>query len=274
MFLRSFSHLILMTLSTAGADGPVHPIRPDQVAGTAAAVVVDGAADLFHTRQIMPVDALGKVIAPDRADLQSEIVLEKLESVLKEARSGLDRLVKVDIYVGRVDAVLAFQKALARKMTGKSYPAISFVVGSLAPVRGDGTALDAIAVIRSDGANSPPRTGVLPAGPKIYISGQAEPEPDLAIATRKVLKSLGSSLHFLGLDTSRVVRLKAFMQPMTTESRAAVEREVSDFFRGKDVPPLSLVEWRLVPRCRSKSRRSPRVGSRRAYRSNIFRPLD
>ena len=37
------------------------------------------------------------------------------------------------------------------------------------------------------------------------------------------------------------------MQPMTSASRAAIERAVSDFFGGKDVPPLSLVEWRSGP---------------------------
>ena len=37
------------------------------------------------------------------------------------------------------------------------------------------------------------------------------------------------------------------MQPMTAAASADVEREVSAFFGGKDVPPLTLVEWRSSP---------------------------
>ena len=91
------------------------------------------------------------------------------------------------------------------------------------------------------------RVAVLPAGPRVYVSGQSDPDADLARATRKTLEGLGATLKYLGLDRSRVVRLKAFMQPMTAAASAEVEREVSAFFGGKDVPPLTLVEWRSSP---------------------------
>ena len=109
-------------------------------------------------------------------------------------------------------------------------------------------ALDAIAVTSLSGEGPGRRVGVLPTGSKMFVSGQADPDEDLIAATRKTLRSLGKTLGYLGLDTSRVVRLKAFMQPMTAESAADVEREVSAAFGGKDVPPLSLVEWRLSPK--------------------------
>jgi enamine deaminase RidA (YjgF/YER057c/UK114 family) len=51
-------------------------------------------------------------------------------------------------------------------------------------------------------------------------------------------------LKYLGLDRSRVVRLKAFMQPMTAESVALVERAVAEFFGGVDASPLSVVAWK------------------------------
>ena len=85
--------------------------------------------------------------------------------------------------------------------------------------------------------------GVLPAGPRIFVAGQASPDTDLVKATRKTLEELNETLKFLDLGRTRVVRLKAFMQPMTVESVALVERAVAEFFSGADVPPMSVVAW-------------------------------
>ena len=123
----------------------------------------------------------------------------------------------------------------------------AYVVGAL-PRAEALVALDAIAVTSLSAEGTSRRVGVLPSGPRMFVSGQADPDDDLIAATRKTLRSLGKTLGYLGLDISRVVRLKAFMQPMTAESAADVQREVSAAFGGKDVPPLSLVEWRLSPR--------------------------
>jgi enamine deaminase RidA (YjgF/YER057c/UK114 family) len=248
MFCRSLvvPFLTLITLEARAADVPVREIRPDDATGTSMAVVVDGAANLAFTEQIMPVGADDKVIAPGRVDEQVGAVLDRLESTLKDANSGLERLVKVDVYLARPDALPAFQKAFARKMAGKARPAASYVVGALS--RPDAlVAVDAIAVTSLSGTRPGGRVAVLPAGPRVFVSGQADPDGDLAVAARKTLEGLSATLKFVGSDRSQVVRLKAFMQPMTAASRAAIEREVSAFFGGKDVPPLSLVEWRSSP---------------------------
>jgi enamine deaminase RidA (YjgF/YER057c/UK114 family) len=81
----------------------------------------------------------------------------------------------------------------------------------------------------------------LPAGSRVYISGQADPGSDLAQATRRTLEGLDRTLAHVGLDRSRVVRVKAFLRPMTAAEE--VEREVVAFFGSEAVPPLTLVEW-------------------------------
>jgi enamine deaminase RidA (YjgF/YER057c/UK114 family) len=248
MFCRSLVvlFLALITLDGRAADVPVREVRPDDATETSMAVVVDGAANLAFTEQIMPVGADDKVIAPGRVDEQVGAVLDRLESTLKDANSGLERLVKVDVYVARPDAIAAFQKSFARRIAGKARPAASFVVGALSRAEAL-VAIDAIAVTSVSGVKPGGRFAILPVGPKAFVSGQADPDADLALATRKTLEGLSATLKFVGSDRSQVVRLKAFMQPMTAASRAAIEREVSAFFGGKDVPPLSLVEWRSSP---------------------------
>jgi enamine deaminase RidA (YjgF/YER057c/UK114 family) len=249
MFFRSLAVPLLSTMfvTASATAGMVRPVRPDDATGTSAAVVVDGAANLAHTEQLLPVGADGAVIAPDRVDKQAAAVLDRLESTLRDAQSGLDRLVKVDVYLARPDALGPFQKAFARRIAGKAQPAVSYVVGALSRPEAV-VALDAIAVTALSESKSKGRFAVLPSGPRVYVSGQADPEDDLAVAARKTLLGLDSTLKYLGLDRSRVVRLKAFMQPMTPASAAAVKREVADFYGGKDIPPLSMVEWRLSPK--------------------------
>ena len=82
---------------------------------------------------------------------------------------------------------------------------------------------------------------ILPAGSRVYISGQAEPGADIAQATRRTLEGLDRTLSHVGLDRSRVVRVKAFLGPMS--AAADVEREVVAFFGSEALPPLTLVEW-------------------------------
>ena len=89
MLNRSLAAIWLVhVISTAcAAAGPVRAVRPDDATGTSAAVVVDTAANLFYTTQLLPVGADQKVIAPDGAEEQAVAVLNRLESTLKGAAS-------------------------------------------------------------------------------------------------------------------------------------------------------------------------------------------
>jgi enamine deaminase RidA (YjgF/YER057c/UK114 family) len=249
MLLRSIVTLLLLgaTCIRAHAAGPIRPIRPDEVTKTSVAVIVDGAATLAHTAQLWPVDADGAVISPGQVDKQVGALLDRLETTLREMQCSVDRLVKVDVYLARTDVLNPFQRAFARRMTGHARPAVSFVVGSL-PYPEALVGLDAIAVTPLAALPPLATCAILPPGPRLYVSGQAEPDVDLAVAARKTLKGLDATLDHLGLDRSRAVRLKAFMQPMTPAAVEIVRREISAHFGGKSVPPLSLVEWRLSPK--------------------------
>src|SRR5262249_3334273 len=86
------------------------------------------------------------------------------------------------------------------------------------------------------------RVAILPAGGRVFVSGQADPGPELALATRRTLEGLDATLRHLGLDRSRVVQLRAFLGPMTAADE--VTREVAAFCGAGAVPPLCLVEWR------------------------------
>jgi enamine deaminase RidA (YjgF/YER057c/UK114 family) len=171
-------------------------------------------------------------------------VLDRLESVLRGSGSGLDRLVKVNVYAARAEALPAFRAAFARRMGDGGRPAVSEVVGSLTRPEAM-LGLDAVAVAVTSQPSGPRSGGtvaVLPAGGRVYVSGQAAPGADLAEATRHTLKGLAATLDHLGLDRSRVVQLKAFVQPIS--GAGDVEREMTAFFGRGSVPPLVFVEWR------------------------------
>jgi enamine deaminase RidA (YjgF/YER057c/UK114 family) len=82
---------------------------------------------------------------------------------------------------------------------------------------------------------------VLPAGGKIFISGQAEKGTDVASAVRLTMAGLHRSLAHVGLKKSDVVQVKAFIRPFA--DHAAARREVAASFDGGPVPPVVLIEW-------------------------------
>lgn len=231
----------------------VRSIAPDDSTRTSTAVIVPSGMNLAHTAQFLPLDERGSIIGPERAAKQAEVVLDRLESALKAAGTGLDRVVKVNVYAARTDVLPAFRTAFSARMTGQARPALTVVVGVLAHPEAL-VAIDAVATTSEPvrplapapaGQRSGAALAILPAGARVYVSGQAEPSTDLAEATRGTLKSLDKTLAYLGLDKSHVVQLKAFLEPMS--ATAVVEREMTAFFGAGAVPPLAYVEWRSSP---------------------------
>jgi enamine deaminase RidA (YjgF/YER057c/UK114 family) len=243
------SALLLATPVAEGPPADLLRIGPDEAAGSSRAVVV-GHAALAHTGQVLPLDEGNRVTG--KAEAQTGRVLGHLETALKAAGSGLDRAVRLHFYLARADVLPAVRTALARRFAGKG-PAVSFVVGTLA--HPDALlAADAVAVstlspeaasvkrvragLRSGSGAS---AAVLPAGPVVYVSGQAEKGATLAEATRKTLASLGATLRFLSLGSGHVVQVKSFVHPMAKLDE--VRREMTAFFGKGAVPPLVFVEW-------------------------------
>lgn len=259
--LITFAALMLTGSRAPAAEG-LRPVQIDEAAKSAAAVVVDGSKHLAYTSLILPLDAQARDVAVDDVERQTQAVLDHLEAALKPAGSGLDRLVKVNVYLARADDRDGFQAVFARRMAvAGGRPAVGYVVTALPRPRVL-LGLDAVAVSDKEPAKpgaverfnhidlSVQRAGnhiaVLPAGGRLFISGQAEPGDNLAEATRKTLEGLDATLKHFGLTKAQVVQAKAFLQPM--ESVGEAESEVLDYFGPAAVPPLSFVEWKSSPK--------------------------
>lgn len=238
MLLRVLFALIIASAAQAG-EPPARHVDSDQAPGWSGGVAVDEAVALVHTAQIFP-DA-GK----DDPASQIESVLDKLAATLSAAGSGLDeRLVKLHAVIDRAELAPLFREAFAKRAPGRG-PTWTVVVGKLAK---PGALLAVDAVAMTDAKPEPGQVGrsegfaTLPAGPRVFISGQAEPDDDLAAATRKTLESLEATLKHLNMGKEHIVQLKAFYQP--PESAEIVEQETARFFGDEIAPPLVLVEWK------------------------------
>lgn len=246
--------LLAAALNLHAADrGKLRFVDPHEKTGSSQAVVVDGMA-LAHTAQLLPVDGQGKLVGKDDPDAQIQQVLNNLEAALVEARSGFDQAVKINVYVRQAKLVAEVQDALFWRFKNEVRPAVSIVESTL-PHTDAVVAMDAVAAVPKGGAEvkrlraatlTGPRSGshvaVLPAGPHVYVSGQASPKgDDLAQATRLTMESLRATLKFLELNDSQIVQLKAFLRPMSAV--AEVEKEIAKSFGDQPVPPLVFVEW-------------------------------
>jgi enamine deaminase RidA (YjgF/YER057c/UK114 family) len=211
-------------------------IEPDSRSGTSLAVIVDD-APLIHTAQIVSA-------GHGNAREQTDEVLSKLDSVLKSANANLDRACKLNIYVASEDALLGVRQAISNRFTQSMKPASTTVIGRL-PNLAALVAVDAVAVAIGHSEAKPTvengmrSFAVLPAGPKIYVSGMADTN-SLADATRKTLEKLTGAIAHLGLDKKDIVQLKAFLEPMADVN--TVRKEIIGFFEG-DAPPFVFVEW-------------------------------
>ena len=252
MLIRSpaiaFAALLCFGVPSPVAAEPVlRRIGADEVSRTSAAVVVPAAFDLVHTTQILPLDARGEIIGPGQADTQSAAILDRLDRALREAASGLDRLVKLNVYASRPEAIPAMKASLARLAPRNAGPSISFVEGELADP-GALLAIDAVA------ATSLPPNGdvfrikvpalvgqrdggcvaVLSSGCRVFISGQADPGTDLTQATLRPWRGWAVRSPTWASTGSRVVQVKAFLTPMS--SAAEVERAVRLLLRQSPSP--------------------------------------
>jgi enamine deaminase RidA (YjgF/YER057c/UK114 family) len=221
----------------------LRPIGSDPERGQSAAVIVED-APLVHTAQLLPTSEGGGLAASDDARAQFDKLLDRLDEVLRRADSDRSRLVKLNVYLTREDLRSMAERSLVARFGRDQRPAVSYVVTPL-PVDGALVAVDAVAV-----ADVSPRresvvllgdAAVLPAGSRVYISGQAE-SGTLREATRKTLASLKATLEHCGRSEGDIVQLKCFLTPMALADE--VLDEVGQHFRPNRTPPVSLVEWR------------------------------
>lgn len=225
---------LLILASSAQVQADDQPTLADQ------ATKVNESIALVHTAQIFP-DAETKA---DPAS-QTESVLNALGETLSAAGTGLDQVVKLHVVVERRDLAPAIREAFAKRTPNIESAAWTVVVGTPAQ---PGALLAVDAVAKTEAKPRPGQVArgkgfaTLPAGPRVFISGQAEPDGDLAAATRKTLESLEATLKHLGMGREHIVQLKAFYLP--AESARIVEEETARFFGDQLAPPLVLVDWK------------------------------
>lgn len=191
-----------------------------------------------------PLVFTGQVFAPEPGgDVSAEATqaLAALGSVLAQSGGSLDRVVRLNAYVAGSAAVPVVDALVAERFART--PVAYTLVRTPLTREGARVAFEAVgqssrgpkAVEIAAGA------AVLPAGGKIFISGQAEKGADVASAVKLTMAGLHRSLAHLGLKKSDVVQIKAFVAPFADHAAAA--REVAASFDGGPVPPVVLLEW-------------------------------
>lgn len=220
------------------ANEQIQRIDQERQPGTSTAVVVQSGR-LVHTGQILPLDTATS--AKTSAAEQFASVIVQAQKTLAEANAG--SVVKLNLYVTSESVATDVLTALPKHF-GEDQPAVSLVVTKLTSPTAN-VAADFIGLVADKSQPVVARsskTAELPEGSRIYISGQAEQDPSLAVATRKTLESLRKTLIFLGRTDADIVQLKAFIQPM--QDWKTVQAEVDAFYVGQPAVPLVLVEWK------------------------------
>ncbi len=202
--------------------------------GTSLGVRV-GDAPLVFTAQIFSGRSDGD------ADQQAAGALDALSAILEKSGSDAARVVRLTAYATNEAAGGAAFRAMAARFGAT--PVAFTLVRTRLPRTGAQVAFEAVSVATAS-AEKVAKTGlgaaVLPAGAKLFVSGQAEKGPDLGAAVRLTMAGLQRTLAHLRLTGDDVVQVKAFVRPMSDS--AVAEREISASFGGA-APPIVLVEW-------------------------------
>ena len=233
-----------MTLAAAVSFGVAATAQPiadvirlgtESGRATAASVRV-GDVPLVFTGQVFAAESSGD------ASVQANRALDALSTTLAKAGSDLSRVARLTAYVADDAAVGAVEATIAARFADAP-PAFTLLRTPLA-VADARVAFEAVGVssrvaptVEIIGASA----AILPAGGKIFISGQAERGTDLASAVKLTMAGLLRSVAHLGLQTSDIVQVKGFIQPFGEHATAM--REVAASFKGGPVPPTVLYEW-------------------------------
>ena len=234
------------------ADASIQYVPLDAPAGMSQAVIVQR-MPLVHTRQLFPLDREGKLVGEGSADRQIEQVLANLEAVLKDSGSGLDKLIRLNVYALSTVTVGSFREHLSKRLDPSVRPAITSVLTPLAhrrtllavdAVAGAADSGKAVALRRCQsvaGDDKCADAAVLPPGGIAYLSGHPEESGLTALPTTKSMTRLMKTLGQLNLAPEHVVQVKVFVNPVT--SAEDVLREVQAFFPDQITPPVVFVEW-------------------------------
>ncbi len=219
----------------AAMAGPIQRIPSRSPTGAAVAVRVADAALIF-TGQVVARNADFVV----RAEV--EAALGALDDVLARHGSDLTRVVRLCAYVSEDRSVSDVEAAVSKRFA--TMPVAFTLVRTPLAQAGARVAFEAVAWSsekRSAVAVTSREAAIMPAGGKVFISGQAAKGIDLRSGVRLTMAGLHRSLAHLGLSGADVVQVKAFIQPFG-EHVVALE-EVAASFGGGPVPPAVFMQW-------------------------------
>jgi enamine deaminase RidA (YjgF/YER057c/UK114 family) len=172
---------------------------------------------------------------------QAEQGLKALAAVLGRQGSESREVVRLTAYVARESDVSDLRAAVATAFRDMPV-AFSYYC---TPLEQSGALIAWEAVARStrrtDSVVVDAEAALMPAGARLFISGQAEKGTDVASAVKLTMAGLHRSLAHLGLTKADVVQVKAFVRPMS--DHAAARREIAASFDGGPVPPAVIHEW-------------------------------
>jgi enamine deaminase RidA (YjgF/YER057c/UK114 family) len=236
-------------------DVRLRSVHADPATGTARAVVVE-AGSLVHTALLYPEDLQGTLVGGRDARAQAAQVLANLHLALAAARTTLDRVVRLHVYVADASVTPAVDALIAERFRGPTLPALT-VVETPMPRPGVLMAMDAIAATawqpepgratRLAAEGLPRRTprashvAIQPEGPFVVVSGRAAPGP-FEEGIRGTLDQLRTDLAGVGLTFDHVVQIKSFLGDM--RRMPELEALVAGQFGEALVPPQVVTEWR------------------------------
>jgi enamine deaminase RidA (YjgF/YER057c/UK114 family) len=243
---RSILIFFIFVNLTSWAQSPdIQYAQTSRLKGSSDAVIVKN-VPLVHTSQIFSLDKRGKFVFKDELQKQIGQIFGNLSKALKIADSGIDQVVKLNIYLKNSTLISEVQTEIGRRFKSGKLPAVSYVTGNLSYPDAL-ISIDAIAVSTNSSDNNvkyfnsgSTQVSILPPGPVVYVSGQAA-KGNLTEATLNTLKQLEETLHFLGLEKRDIVQIKSFINPISDLS--TVQNVMAEFFKEGTIPPLVNVEW-------------------------------
>ncbi len=237
----------------ATAVGPSIRYLPlDAPAGMSQAVVVEG-LPLVYTRQLLPLDGDDRLAGAGSVDKQIEQVLDNLKAVLNASGSGLDKLVRLNVYAIAPQTVDRVRELLSKRLPPSVRPAISAVLTPLTlhkalvamdavavgAEHGRAVALQRCATVAGDTQFAD--AAVMPRGGVAYLSGVPEEGGLTVPPVTKSMSRLMRTLAELKLRSADVVQVRVFLKPAT--SAGEVLDALKQFFPGQRTPPVVFVEW-------------------------------
>lgn len=227
---------MIMMAAVACAQAPALQRAANPARAGAAFTVRAPDAPFVFTGQIFSRQLGGDVRA------ESEGALDVLATALRTAGSDLGQVARLTAYAADAEAARAAESALAARFA--AMPVALTIVRTPLARAGARVAFEAVAVssrTEQGVAVLSSETAVLPAGGKMFISGQAVRGADLATASRLTMEGLQRSLAHHGLSPTDVVQVKAFIQPFALHDAAT--RAIAESFGSGPVPPIVVMEW-------------------------------